>query len=333
MQPARWGAVLYLLGGGVLLGISTNLAKLAGQVGLSPLAFLCWSTVGAASLLLALAARRGDLPPVRARTLEYCTVSALVGVVLSNLIFFSAVAHVGAGFIALIISLPPLLTYAGALALRMERFQTLRALGVVAALAGAGVLAAHKLIAPNANAFWTGLALVGPVLLAVGNLYRTLRWPPGVSADALAPGTLVAAAVLLLATGALPGFSLAVPVDGWLPLALVAVQALVFAGMFQVLFLLQKTGGPVLLSLLGAVGAVVGVPVAVFLQGESPPGGLAWGAGLIALGVALVSSGTSLPRRPQAPSPGAAAPVCAPPARPPTSSAPPPASLPDRPLP
>ena len=46
-----------------------------------------------------------------------------------------------------------------------------------------------------------------------------------------------------------------------------------------------------LLSLLGAVGAVVGVPIAVFLQGEAPPDGLIVGASLIALGVGLVTWG------------------------------------------
>lgn len=290
-KSARWLPMLCLLGGGALSGISTNLAKVAGELGLSPLAFLCWSIVGAAGLLMALAVWRGGLPPVSARALKYYAVSALVGVVGSNLVFFSAVPHVGAGFVALIISLPPLLTYVGALALRMEPFRGMRAFGVAAALAGAAVLAARKLSAPNADAFWIGLALVGPVLLAIGNLYRTLRWPRDVSADALAPGTLVAAALMLLAIGVLPGFSLAVPLHGWPPVALVAVQALVFAGMFQLLFQLQKTGGPVLLSLQGAVGAVVGVPVAIFLQGEAPPAGLWLGAGLIALGVALVSFG------------------------------------------
>ena len=293
----QWLPLLCLLSGGALLGISTNLAKVAGEMQLSPLAFLCWSTLGAAGLLLALAAWRGALPPVSTRALEYYAVSALVGVAGSNLIFFSAVPHVGAGFVALIISLPPLLTYVGALSLRMEPFRALRALGVVAALAGAGVLAARKLAAPDADAFWILLALVGPVLLAIGNLYRTLRWPRGVSADALAPGTLVAAALMLLATGALPGFTLAVPMDRWQPFALMALQSVVYAGMFLLLFVLQKTGGPVLLSLLGAVGAVVGVPVAIFLQGEAPPGGLWLGAGLIAAGVALVSFGKN-PSRP-----------------------------------
>ena len=280
-----------LLVGGALLGISTNVAKYAGEIGLSPLAFLFWSIAGAATILLVIALLRHELPPLNKRSFEYYFISALVSVAGSNLLFFSAIPHVGAGFVALIISLPPLLTYLGALALGMERFQTVRALGVAAALAGAGVLAARKFSAPDASVFWILIALCGPVLLAIGNLYRTLRWPEGASPNALAPGMLIAAVVLLGATSLLPNFSLTVPLGGFLPLGLITLQAFIFAGQFQLLFLLQKTGGPVLLSLLGSVGAIVGVPVAVFLQGESPPDGLILGASLIALGVALVTWG------------------------------------------
>lgn len=280
-----------LLVGGALLGISTNVAKYAGEIDLSPLAFLFWSIAGAATILLVIALLRQELPPLNKRSFEYYFISALVSVAGSNLLFFSAISHVGASFVALIISLPPLLTYLGALALGMERFQTVRALGVAAALAGAGVLAARKFSAPDASVFWILIALCGPVLLAIGNLYRTLRWPEGASPNALAPGMLIAAVVLLGATSLLPNFSLTVPLGGFLPLGLITLQAFIFAGQFQLLFLLQKTGGPVLLSLLGSVGAIVGVPVAVFLQGESPPDGLILGASLIALGVALVTWG------------------------------------------
>lgn len=287
--------LLCLLSGGSLLGLSTNLAKLAGEAQLPPLAFLCWSIIGAALVLMIVSARRRALPPINARALEYYAVSALVGVAGSNLIFFSAIPHVGASFVALIISLPPLLTYVGALVLRMERFQMIRAAGVAVALAGACVLAARKLSAPDADGFWILLAIVGPVLLAIGNLYRTLRWPKGASADALAPGMLVAAAIMLLGAGFLPGFSLAVPINQGLPLVLIAVQSVVFAGMFLLLFMLQKTGGPVLLSLLGSVGALVGVPVAIIFQGEAPPEGLALGAALIAAGVALLTLGKAKP--------------------------------------
>ncbi len=276
---------------GSCLGLSTNLAKVAGNLGLTPLSYLAWSIAGAAGVLLAIAGARGLLPPLNRRTFEYFTVSAFVTVAGSTLIFFSAVEHVGVGFVVLTITLPPLLTYAGALALGMERFQAIRAAGVLAALTGAGVLAAEKLAAPDASVFWVALTLMGPVLLAIGNLYRTRRWPVGLTAEALALGMMVAATVMLLFTGLLPGFSLSVPIDRPWPLGLIAIQAGVFTAQFLVLFVLQKAGGPVLLSLLGSVGAIVGVPVAVFLLGESPPEGLWLGAGLIALGIVLVSRG------------------------------------------
>ena len=283
--------LLCLLAGGALIGISTNLAKYAGEIGLTPLAFLFWSITGAAVILFVYALWRHELPPLSKPILSYYFVAALVSVAGSNLIFFSAIPHVGASFVALIISLPPLLTYLAAIVLRIEPFTKLRALGVVAALAGAGVLAARKFSAPDASIFWIILTLCGPILLAIGNIYRTLYWPDNLSVSALAPGMLIAASGLLALVGIFPHYSLAVPMTAPLPLIIIVLQAFVFAGQFLLLFLLQKTGGPVLLSLLGAVGAVIGVPIAIFLQHEKPPEGLILGASLIALGVILVTYG------------------------------------------
>lgn len=290
---ARFIALLCLLGGGSLLGIKMNLAKVAGDLGLSALALLAWSIVGAALMLLVLAGVRRRSLPISRRTFEYYVVSGLIGVAGPSLIFFAAIPHIGASFVALIVTSPPLLTYIGALAVGLERFQTSRALGVTAALSGTAFLAAQHLSAPEGKPLWLALVLIGPVLLAAGNLYRTLRWPEGTSPSTLAPGMLVAAAIMLLCTGLLPGFSLAVPLDSAKPLVLIIMQALVFAGFYLFLFHLQKAGGPVLLSLLGSVGAVVGVPIAILVQNEAPPGGLFVSATLIAVGIALVTLGHS----------------------------------------
>src|SRR5690625_1723775 len=79
-RRAKVISLICLLLGGALLGLATNLAKLAGEVALSPLAFLAWSIVGAALILLSISALRRDLPPWNSRALEYYAVSALVGV-------------------------------------------------------------------------------------------------------------------------------------------------------------------------------------------------------------------------------------------------------------
>lgn len=282
--------LVLLLAAGGLLGLTSNVAKLAGDWGLPPLAFLAWSIAGATAMLFVMSALRSEWPPVSARAVEYYVVAAFVTVAASNLIFFAAAPRVGAGFVALAIAFPPLLTYLGALALRMERFDGLRAAGVALALSGALVLAWRKLAEPDADPFWIGLTLLGPVLLAAGNLYRSLRWPPGASADALAPGMLVAATGWLVVAAALPGLSLVLPVDGR-TLGLVALQSALFAGQFLLLFALQRAGGPVLLSLLGSVGAVVGVPVAVLALGEEVPAGLLVAVPLIVVGIAAVTYG------------------------------------------
>ncbi|MBX7481721.1 DMT family transporter [Qipengyuania qiaonensis] len=281
--------LLLLLATGALLGLSTILAKLAPDAGLAPSAFLCWAVAGAAVLLAGERIASGHALPATRQTLEYYAIAALVSLAAPNFIFFAAVPRIGASFVALAIAFPPLLTYAAAVALRMERFDGRRAAGVALALAGAGLIAWLKLVVPDAGTGWILATLAGPVLLAIGNIYRSLRWPAGARPEELAPGMLLAAAAMLLLAGLLiPGLTLGVPQNAS-ALGLVAAQAFAFAIQYRLFFILQKRGGPVLLSLLGSVGAIVAVPVAVLALGEDVPQGFATGALLIALGIGLVA--------------------------------------------
>lgn len=296
----KWLVPLVLLAAtGTLLGVSTNLAKLASDTGLDPLAFLAWSVVGAAVALLSISAARGRLPPVNARTAEYFVVAGLFSVAMPNLLFFAAVPRIGAGFVALAIAFPPLFTYLGALLLGLERFQIQRAVGVAFALGGAIWLAVLKLSSPDVELFWVMAVLVGSIFLAVGNIYRTARWPKGAAPDELAPGVLAVSGLMLLVFAALTqvapdklqGFSLVVPLNRAGPVLLILAQIATFSVQYLLFFVLQKRGGPVYLSLLGSVGAVVGVPISVFLLGETVPQGLAIGGVLIALGIGLLTFG------------------------------------------
>ena len=81
----------------------------------------------------------GRLPRPGRRYMEYFVVAALVGVVAPNLLMYAAVPRVGAGFVTLSIAFAPMLTYLGALALHIERFDSFRATGVGVALAGATI--------------------------------------------------------------------------------------------------------------------------------------------------------------------------------------------------
>jgi drug/metabolite transporter (DMT)-like permease len=172
------------------------------------------------------------------------------------------------GFVALMMALPPLLTYIGALLLRMERFCWWRMIGVILALVGTVLLVMQKWTSPNTDSVWIVITLAGPILLAIGNLYRTHRWPTGASAESLAPGMLLSALVMLIIFSLLPHQTLNIPSENASAMSLLGIQAITFAGQFLLLFALQKLGGPVLLSLMGGVSAMFGVPIAVILLDE-----------------------------------------------------------------
>ncbi len=239
---SRGLALLYLLFTGTMLGTSTILAKLSHAAGFNPAAFLTWSVLAAALVLYLVGALRGIAFQREGGRLRYFAIAGLVTVAAPNLIIFTAAPVVGAGFVALSITFPPLLTYLGALILRMERFDAIRALGVALALAGAIWLALGKLGDEEVSLGWVMLTLLIPVFLATGNIYRSLGWPAGASPEELAPGMLAAAGTILLLTGLLTAQDLAPPSTGaaWL---LLAAQSLTFTFQFLVFFLLQRTGG------------------------------------------------------------------------------------------
>jgi hypothetical protein len=81
------------------------------------------------------------------------------------------------------------------------------------------------------------------------------------------------------------GWSLSIPGERAYAIPLIALQAAVFAGQFLLLFVLQKAGGPVFLSLMGGVSAVFGIPIAMVLLAEPVLPSFLPSAMLIAAGI------------------------------------------------
>ena len=70
---------------------------------------------------------------------------------------------------------------------------------------------------------------------------------------------------------------------------LIAAEAVTLAPQFSIFFILQRRGGPIYVSLLGAVAATIGVPLAILLLGKAAPTGLEVGVTLIVIGIAVVT--------------------------------------------
>lgn len=287
----RLASVSCLMLVGSLLGFSLVVAKLAVDQGADPLVLLCLAMMISGSILMAIEWRAGQIPKINRHITEYALVTGALFCA-PNAAGFLAVRHVGAGFLSLTFAFPILLTYVLTLALRLEGFNRIKALGVCAGLAGGSILALSKVSLGTSPAFWVVLAMSSPVAIAFGNIYRTLRWPPGISSMFLAAAMLLCGGVFLIPV------TLYTAPGGFIDLIampdlafLLAVQTSIFTVLYYFYFVLQRLAGPVYLSQIGSIGATVGTVAAVVLLREAVPPNLATAALFVAGGIVLFQIG------------------------------------------
>ncbi|GGO84603.1 transporter [Marinobacterium nitratireducens] len=283
-------AFVCLLIVGSLLALSLIIAKFADEAGAPRLGFLTLSIAGAGFLLLILNRLQGHDVRLTRRRLEYALLSGVL-FALPNALGFLAIRHVGTGFVAIAFAFPVLVTWVLALLLRMETLRLSRLTGVLLGLSGGLVLAVAKAAGMSEDGYWVALIALIPLVVAAGNIYRTLRWPAGTSA------VLLAALMMLGGALALSPFALtleAMPdtADGRM-LGWLLAETAVFAVLYIFYFVLQKLAGPVYLSQIGTVAAVVGTLVAVLLLGEAPPPHLGLVVTLVALGTFFFQRGAA----------------------------------------
>lgn len=284
---------------GSFLAVSTVIAKAAPQVGWHPLALLQWSILGGAGgLFLITRLVAAGKPAVRdtgsvwitRRLAAYLTVSGVLFIA-PNMIAVMAAPKVGAGFVSLSYAFPLVLTYALAVVLGLERLQVLRGTGVLFGLAGGVLLAVSGANLSLEASWWSMFALSIPVFLAAGNIYRTLKWPQGARPVNLALGMMVTGFTTLSVFNLL----LSVPVVpvAWSAhaIGLLAAQIAIFTVQYGLYFRLQKTAGPVYLSQIGSVAAVVGLGLGFLVFGEVPNVAKLSAVASVGMGIVLVTLG------------------------------------------
>ena len=213
----------------------------------------------------------------------------LLSYAIPNVLVFSSIPRLGAGFTSIMFTLSPVLTLALSIAMRLRSPNLLGVAGVGVGFAGAVLVTLTRgEVGRPADPLWIGLALLIPISLAAGNIYRTVDWPKDASPIELAIGSNLAAAVILapaalLLTGEFPIAQLA-----GAPATAIA-QIAVTAAMVALFFRLQIVGGPVYLSQIGYVAAAVGLATGTLFLGESYAA-LTWiGAVVIAIGIVMTT--------------------------------------------
>lgn len=290
--------LVLLLVVGSFLAVSTVIAKAGPLAGWHPLALLQWSILGGAIGLFVITQafagrRRADTEQPntgRGKLIGYLVMSGLLFIA-PNMIAVMAAPKVGAGFVSLSFAFPLVLTYAFAVLLRIERFQLLRGTGVLFGLAGGLLLAVSGSDLSVEASWWSLVALSIPVFLATGNIFRTYFWPEGAKPVDLALGMMATGFLALAAFNAAMGISV-VP-QSWTPMAsgLLAAQIAIFAVQYGLYFRLQQTAGPVYLSQIGSVAAVVGLGLGYAVFGEVPNAAKLAAVASVGAGIVLVTLG------------------------------------------
>ena len=187
-----------------------------------------------------------------------------------NLLMFSAIPHLGAGYTGIMFTLSPVITLVLSILLGVRRPNLLGVAGIAVGFVGAVMVAMTRGEAGRpADLFWVVVGLLIPVSLAAGNIYRTFDWPraqPDRSSSrpaAISPPRRCCSPGLLFlqAEAARSACSPGMPL-------LVLAQVASASAMFAFFFRLQEVGGPVYLSQIGYVGAAVGLVAGTLFLGE-----------------------------------------------------------------
>lgn len=276
---------------GFLLAVSILLSKIAAAHGAPMLTYLAVA-MGGSGLILTLSTRQRGTAETGFLAIASYSLGAGGLMALGSALGYLTVHKVGAAFIALALAFPPMLTWLLSMVLRLERFDRLRLAGLLIGLAGGAFLAVSKGIAAPSDIGAILTASSMPVVLAVGNVFRTRFWPKGASPSRLAGAMLISGALLtfpfaIYHEGAKAIHGMAQP-----PFLVVLLIALgTFVAQYLAMFQLQRVAGPVYLSQIGSVAAIIGSPVAVFALGESLPDRFALAGLLIVLGLACFQFG------------------------------------------
>ncbi|WP_209010211.1 DMT family transporter [Labrenzia sp. THAF35] len=296
-SPLDQPLVLLLIVGG-FLAVSTVIAKAAPMTGWHPLALLQWSILGGATGLFVISriaaggsiTAKGDTGVSRGQFAFYLLVSGLLFIA-PNMIAVVAAPKVGAGFVSLSYAFPLVLTYGFAVLLRLEKFQVLRGVGVLFGLAGGILLAASGRQLSVDASWWAMFALSIPVFLASGNIFRTVKWPAGARPVNLALGMMLVGFAALGLFTAMAGIPVVPGTWSLEATGLLAAQITIFAFQYGLYFRLQHTAGPVYLSQIGSVAAVIGLGLGYLAFGEVPNLAKLAAVAAVGAGIVLVSKG------------------------------------------
>jgi drug/metabolite transporter (DMT)-like permease len=274
---------------GLFLGANFPLGKMALAQGVDPALWAAYICLGAGFTLFLITTAIDNPQPRQDAPLRYAFTSGFLSFVMPNLLTYLVIPHIGSGLASVMFALSPPATALMSWVFGVRPPNAGGLLGIAVGLVGAVlIIMGRENAVASQGSLWIGAALMIPLFLALGNVYRTKAWPKNATPRRLASYTnLAAVPFLLVAAAALRG-SIDLKPFSAIP-GLMALQLCASTAMFMLFFRLQQIGGPTYLSQIGYVAAAVGLVAGVMFLHETYPT-LVWlGAAVIAAGIAVTT--------------------------------------------
>ena len=292
----RWGPLVMLLALGALWGSNPAFSKALALEGIGPFGVVFWQTALAGAILLPLCVLRRQPIPLNGRALAYYAFICGFGISLPYGALVLVVDHVSTGFVSVLVVLSPMLTYVFAIVMRLERLSAIRAAGIALGLAGVAILVLPDGSLPSPEALpYALIALVIPTGYAAANVYAEWGRPEGVGNEALACGTMFAAAVLMGGLGLLDGSFH----PAWAQLDVSAALLLGYGvstvAAFLLFYAIIGAAGAVYLGQVGYLVTLAGIGWGMLLFGERHSHWLWLAVAVVFVGVAMVNLGKRKP--------------------------------------
>ena len=271
-RPAGfWIAVALLFLTGVLYGLGYSLTGVGIAGGIPLTSFVLLMGMGGAAVALLLSLSQGRLPPLTLRHVSSYAVAGVSGYGVPYLtVGYVSGEGVPAGIISMLVVLAPILTYAGAVAFRLERIWWPRVLGFGVGIVGVALLVVPETSLPSRELVpWILLALLLPIGYATTSLATALMRPPATESLHFAFGYFF--------FGSLPILAVVAATDGWWwfegrmePADWALITAFFVQALGIYLFVeLIRFLGPVFFSTVNFIVALAGIGWGILFFGES----------------------------------------------------------------
>ena len=260
--------MLFLIGLAFAMTFVFN--RLATTNGVPLIPYVLWQALGGALILLVACGVRRQFPGLSPKYFKVYFLTGMFNVCFPVFILSLVAPKVPSGILSLGLMLIPLIIYALALVLGMDRFRWVRLTGILLGLAGVMLVLLPRASLPSPDmAGWVVLGLVAPLCYSVGAILMAWLEPPAAKSLPLACGLLMASTItmvpVMVASQSWWFFDGPFATGHWAVIGAMANQAAIFVLMFEII----KRAGPVFFSTSNYIATLVGVGLGMLFFGDS----------------------------------------------------------------